>query len=255
MRVAIRCEPLSYYVAKLDAGEPFCSLLYGDGEFQVLMGQRTGQRMQNGELVTEKLEREMLASLDVADPAFLRGTDPNLLNYEAYEGRDFRALHELGTRINHVLAGRAPLEWYDGVVWDRAVRDGDLGPFLGALRGYPTVLVANPALSRFAHERLWGFLPIPERDAVAELDQLEGGILETLDGTRSPRAVVLLCMGIGAIPLAMRLRQKVPHVTILDLGSTFDIFAGLGKERGWRQALYEDKKALKETIRKNLEGS
>ena len=254
MRVAVRCEPLSYYVAKLDAQEPLASLLYGDGEFQVLMGQRTGQRMQNGELVTEKLEREMLASLDVAGDNVLRGTDPNLLNYEAYEGRDFRALHELGTRINHVLERRAPLEWYDGVVWDRAVRDGALGPLFGALRGYPTILVANPALARFAHERLWRFLPIPERDAVAELNQLEGSILESLDGMRSSRATVLLCMGIGAIPLAMRLRRQVPHVTILDLGSTFDIFAGLGAERGWRQALYAEKAALVETIRKNLEG-
>jgi hypothetical protein len=60
-------------------------------------------------------------------------------------------------------------------------------------------------------------------------------------------------MGLGAIPLALRIRKRCPNATVLDLGSTFDVFVGLGAERGWRRELYEDRAKWDDCIRKNLE--
>ena len=88
-----------------------------------------------------------------------------------------------------------------------------------------------------------------ETNACAELTRLESEMMGQLED-----GPVVVCMGIGAIPLIMRLRKHYRDGTYLDLGSTFDVFARLGAERGWRKELYADEAKWKAVVDKNLEG-
>ena len=254
MSVPIVCHPLSWYVGKLERGKPFTSLLYGDGEFMVADGQHIGQTLAFGEVVTEQLSREMRASLTVVGDDIIRGTDPNLINYMDYGGRDIDSFRPVGKRVNALLAKVAPnLDWVDGVMWDVASREGKLGPLLRVLRKRLTVFVGNVKLLPFTEEYLgWG-TAVPDENAAKWLDGFESMLVQW-SGENVHHPVFVLCMGLGAIPLAMRLRKSVPGCTVLDLGSIFDVFAGIGEQRGWRAEMYADPVAWQECIRKNLEG-
>jgi hypothetical protein len=247
-------NPLQPYIDKLERREPFTLLTYGDGEFLVAMGRRTGQRFTHyQEVVTPQLEQELRDSLDVDDPSIIRGTDLNLINWQDYGGGDAANIAEIGKGIDKLLEGRN-IKWADGVVWDTAARDGELGPFLRAMKSRNVTsivsLFGHPALFPFWKTMGWAaFTPVEPKNASSTLDNLEEIAVE------SARAdVYVLCMGLGAIPFIMRLRKRFPQATFLDLGSTFDVFVGLGAERGWRAGLYADKVKWQALVAKHLEG-
>ena len=255
MSVPIARHPLSWYVDKLERGEPFTSLLYGDGEFMVADGEHVGKTLAFGEVVTEQLHREMVASLLEEGANIIRGTDPNLINYMEYGGRDIDSFRPVGKRVNALLAKVAPdLEWVDGVMWDVASREGQLGPLIRVLRKRLTVFVGNVKLLPFAEEYLgWG-TAVPDENAAKWLNGSESMLVQWA-GENVHHPVFVLCMGLGAIPLAMRLRKAVPGCTVLDLGSIFDVFAGIGEQRGWRQEMYADPEHHRVIIAKHLEGA
>lgn len=254
----VRAEPLSYYVDKLERGEPFTSVLYGDGEFYVAARLKTGSRLQHGEIVTPRLEEEMLAALAADGPDLFRGTDPHLIYPETYQGRDGAGLRAMCDRFHTALPGLRDREWVDGVVWDRAARDGELGPLLKALRGRKVFLVGNQKLAeglKACRALLpWGIYVVRPENAAADLDQMTGTILELFDRSYCADMVYVLCCGLSAIPLAMKIRAAVPTATVLDLGSVLDVFAGIGAERGWRAHLYAQPGAREALVAKHLEG-
>lgn len=247
-------HPLEWYVNKLLRREPFSLLTYGDGEWLVMLGEQTGQHFtQYQELVTPSLRNELLASLDDSDPSVIRGTDLNIINWRDYKGNDASSFCPIGQKVEWLLKGRS-MEFADGVVWDTAAKTGNLAPFLRALRGKEVVLVGNPMLKGFEgcqFADLYGFVPIPKFNTASMLNVLEAECVAVRQG-RTP--IYLVCVGLGAIPLVMRLRRQMPEATFLDLGSTFDMFVGLGSERGWRQELYQNQEAWDALIKKNLGG-
>lgn len=252
--LTVAYHTLDWYTAKLRRCEPYSSLLYGDGEFQVLMGERTGQAFTHYcEVVTPSLVTEMWDSLRNPDADLVRGTDPILVHYRDYGGSDYNSVFALGSRIERTLteAGLGDMEMANGTIWETCVRDGLLGPFLQELRDHPLIVIGNSGLKTLARRLdAYAFIDVPETNAAASLDQLERRTLIS----HTPGAVYLLCMGLGAIPLIMRLRRINRDGTYLDLGSVLDVFAGLGSERGWRSELYRDRAAWDALITKNLEG-
>lgn len=247
-------HPLAWYVDKLRSGEPFAYLSYGDGEFLVASGLAIGRKMAFGELVTQAFSAEMRASLDNADPRILRGTDRHLIFPETYHGGDavpFRAMCA-------AWLGRLPdlrvLEWVDGVVWDRVAQDGKLWPLLEALRELRPTLVANrklvEALKPILDPRAYRF--IPETNAYGDIDAIAEWLTRP---SYQPPKVFVLCMGLGASPLTCRLLAKHPDATFIDLGSSLDLFARIGVNRGWRAELYADEAKYRDLVRRNLEGT
>lgn len=254
MHVPVISHPLEWYVDKLIRHEPFVSILYGDGEFMAADGEHIGQTLAFGEVVTEQLCKEMVASLLEPGSDIVRGTDPNLVNHLDYGGSDLDSFRKVGERIDRLLAKyNLNLHWVDGVMWDVASREGKLGPILRILRYRQTIVAANPALKTFVEDNLRStFVAIPTENAVASIDQIESSLIQRADRSMFP--VFVLCVGLSAIPLAMRLRKAVPNCTVIDLGSVLDVFAGIGEQRGWRREMYADKEAWQACIAKNLEG-
>ena len=248
----IRREPLSFYVNKLERREPFSSLLYGDGEFLVASRRRTGRTMQGDELVTPALEDELRQSFAVTGgPPIYRGTDPFLADPDSYGGRDIESVRQSARALTESIPpGLPPFDWYDGTVWDSAVRDGELGPLIRGLNRRRVAVVGNARLVKALPFTNWGGSVVPETNACANLDQLTEELSSTVEDFP-----LVVCMGVGAIPLIMRLRKINPFGTYLDLGSTFDVFARIGVERGWRQELYADEAKWRAMVNKNLEGA
>jgi len=229
---------LQWYVDKIVRGEPFSSLIYGDGEFYVGMGSHTGRKMQYGEIVTKQLEDETRESLTYKHEEILRGTDPILLNYHGYQGRDKVSLHALGQKIVSFLNGFPPIQWVDAVIWENAVRNGQLGPLLAVLQGN-CVLVSNTQLIN-GMKPILGItdtVAVPGNNAFLEIDNIENLLADIL--RKGPR-VCAICMGLGTIPLIIRMlkRSESTGSTFLDLGSNLDVFIKGSSGRGWRNELY-----------------
>lgn len=243
-------EPLEFYVNKLERNEPFSSLLYGDGEWIACLHLRTRERLSYGEVVSVRLEQEMLASLDVVNPNIIRATDLNLVEYQKYKGNDYKSVEAYGIRINHLLNSRGvPITLYDGTVWETASEQGQLSPLLKVLKTKKCLMVAHPVLGAIAHViRPNTFIAIPPTNAYGDIDRIEAEVVAA-----GEHEVYIVCMGLGAIPMIMRLLYYFPNATFLDLGSTFDVFVGL-PTRGWRKELYLDQAKWEETVRLNTEG-
>lgn len=250
-------HPLEFYVAKIEAGEPFCSLLYGDGEFRVALGENNGGKpwTEAAEVITPSLIAETFASMavefhDDGGPV-IRATDLNLIHYRDYQGGDGIGFKALGKKIEPLLQQFPDIVWADGTVWETAAQEGKLGPLIHALQQRETVLVANrtiidtmrPILEP-AHE-----VRVPKSNAGAFIDETETSIAGVLDKD----GLCIYCSGLSTVGLIIRLRRRFPNATLLDLGSTFDVFAKAGAERGWRGELYQDQEAWRALCQRNLQ--
>jgi hypothetical protein len=237
MSLSVREIPMEWFADKLSGGEPLSSLLYGDGELAVLFGLRTGSLFtEYEELVTDQMVREMRDSLDAPGDDVVRGTDAELFDY-------FRP------HFSRVYGGRR-FEFADGVFWDTASREGTLGPVLKALHGRDVVLVANGRLrgvGDFLHPKL--FVEVPPADAYSAVDSLQEKCL-----SHKRPAVYVVCCGLGAIPLIMRLRRDRPESSFLDMGSVLDVFVRGAASRGWRLELYGDRRKWEAVVNKHLDG-
>ena len=249
--MTIQYLPLEWYADKVERGEPFTSLLYGDGEFQIIAGLRTGQTMAYGEVVTERMAEEMTASLEPNDQSLIRGTDPHLIEPETYKGQDADQFQTSCAEYHRLLSGLRERDWTDGVVWDRASRDGELGPFLRALRTRRVVFVGNAVLAASLQPvlRQQASVLVPESNAWAAADSAED-----LCRISREESAYVVCAGLTTIPVIMRLWRVNPLCTYLDLGSALDVFAGIGAERGWRAELYADPSRHQEVVARHLRG-
>lgn len=239
-------HPLSYYVEKLEREEPFSLMMYGDGELAVAMGKVTRRRLSYyQEYVSGEMVDELAAPLkEKVEGAYL-ATDENILNDKYHDSG--KLWPELVSFVGEERSKQ--LDLVDGTIWDHESRLGGLGPFLKELHNHVVVVVGNPALRKagFLHPQL--FVEIPPTNAYGSLTSIE------LSVARFGRpAVYLFCMGLGAIPLIMRMRRRQPEATYLDLGSVLDVFVGLGRERGWRGELYSKSDELAALRAKHLEG-
>ncbi len=232
-------HPLSFYTEKILTRTPYCSSLFGDGEFIVMQPQYIGQLLTpRHERITKQMHGEMIMALFESGENYLFGSEEALV---------IDAAKRLPTKLARRIAS---ISFIDGVIWDRSSREGTLAPFLAALHNRDTILVSNPllhTLTTLLHHR--STISIPPRNAYSEIDRVEE---DCLFATKNiPNPVFLLCAGLMSIPLISRLRKSLPYATLLDLGSSLDIFVGLGEERGWRQELYTDPVAYNKTIENN----
>lgn len=247
-------HPVSWYIQEMAKGRPIVSVLYGDGEFRVIRGAHTGSFYTHyRELVTPTMVEELSRPLRSPHPDYIFGTDPNLINYHLYQGGDKEAIIKIGREIEDSLkslGAAGTVRWVDGVVWDTASRSGEFNELFHYLRKRRVVLVANQRLiNSLTFLRACVIEAIPNKNAFKIIDDLERKL-----GHLRGDYVYLLCMGLGAIPLATRLHYHNPEGQFFDIGSAFDVFGGIGAERGWRNDLYSNRREYQRIIAKHLNG-
>lgn len=122
---------------------------------------------------------------------------------------------------------------YDSSWTEPAVESGEICKLLRALRK-KAVLVGPAILEPVAVLAGWGFVSCHHEDAFAEMAEI---IALVLSGCQADS--IILCCGMAAEPLAMRLNIESPWRNILDLGAILDPLGGR-KSRGYQRNLTDD---------------
>jgi hypothetical protein len=137
---------IQWYADKLMCHEPFTIMRYGDGEWSVIIKNRTICLKQR--LNLPGLRNTMIKSITQAhhDSRYLPACHPN---------------QTMGTNIEVWLAKHQPhwLKWIDSRTFCHASLEGELFPFVNALRHLDVPLIA---IGPPWHVRLSEFLPISE---------------------------------------------------------------------------------------------
>lgn len=229
-----RREPLDYYVGRLKNNQIFSMGLYGDGEARAIQGDFFGESNALGEVYSLELCTALRETLKPKD-GFLYGTDENLIPWI--------------DKVFKKSLGEDYIEndWYDGVVWDRAARLGELGPFIKQLQRMNVVIVGNKHLRELKFLNYGHFIEVSEVNCFNEMPR----IIEECQ-KYNQAGVYLIAVGLPASYLAYRLHGTVVGGFFIDVGGAFDLFVGRGLQRGWRKELWDNKQELEKWRIKNL---
>lgn len=229
----VKMEPLSYYVGRMERNEPFATGLFGDGELIAVERSRVDGKNSINETYTQELCADLEEVLRDCGERYLIGTDPNFVGH-----------HE-----EKQLDSFPQRPYYDGVVWDRSARQGELAPLIRQLRKMKVGMIGGQHLVPLVQ-----MLPIAAHIVIPSVD-CHAKLSSTLEmAAEFDCDVWLLMMGLAAPVAAYRLQQRRPDAFYIDIGSSFDVLVGAGANRGWREELYADPERHAECIRKNLCG-
>lgn len=230
-------QPLEWYVERLKAGEPFTFAGYSDAEWYCMLGLRAGKTTGLGQVLDPahgKLLDRVLRRRH-ADPRWLTAVPECLPKLPSF----------CDGAVDRFLARRriAELTVYerDMVLDDRAARGG-MFPLVAQAREMSCVVVGPEPL----YESLWHVLeyrgyvvtstPNLHREA-GGIERVVAAIRDCWDGRCK---LVLVSAGVSAAVILDALHDEAMDrgVSLLDVGSVWDAFAGLGGQRLWRADLY-----------------
>ena len=225
-RTSLEIEPahrsLAFYVEKLERGEPFAFLRYGDLFSCVVGSLFSGYGFQQ---FTPKLREELAAGLRT-----------NSHHSECIMG--LAPIHHM-VRMGlwgHTAAwlqgnDLTEVEWVETETFNQALYAGLLFPFVRALRFHEVLIVGPRKLKGLLGEALPGarFLEIPSRDAFSVVDRIEAEIRERT----APGGVVSLSAGPTAPILQHRLLET--GLTTLSMGTTWEPFVGWAGHESHRE--------------------
>lgn len=233
----IRNEPLDWYIEKLQKGEHFAVTSMGDGEWIAVFKDRVGSENAEGTVYTKELCDDLASTLAYQADNFFHST-PGDLEYTGLTGRIDKYLQE------HDL----DIEFLDKNVWDKAVRAGELGPFIGEIRRHATCVVSNEAMQGLYFLNARAFVEVGYPNAYENL------VDAVNEAASVDCAVYIVAMGLAGPVFVRELHKRIGNrATIIEIGSCFDIFCGMGGQRGWRSECYIDPRKVLEVRRKNLD--
>lgn len=224
-------KPQEWYIEKLVNRDWFAMGLIGDGELIGAEKSRVDGMNAIEEVFTLPLCNDLDEVLRDAPDNYLIGTDPN-----------FKGQHE-----EKQLDSYPARTYYDGTMWDKAVREGNLSPFIRQLRTMNVGIIGGSHLIPLGWMMgVKTHITIPSVNCYDRLEHVLGCVKEM------DCEVWLLMMGLVAPVAAYRLQKQNPDRFFIDIGSVFDVFVGAGTNRGWRSELYADKTLWKQCVDKNL---
>lgn len=233
--------PINWYIDKLQRGEYFSMGMYGDGEWLGIFHDRIGGKNAEETLYTQELCDELEASLvfDGGEIPFLFATGKGLEHHSV-----------LGNKIDEYLESKGlNIEFVEKDMWDREVREMRFAPFIKQLRQMNVVIVSNKALRELDFLLYDHFMEVGYPNCHEDVDR---AVQECV--VYGKPSVFLVCMGLPGALFVQKLHGKVPQSFILELGSVWDIFVGIGAQRGWRQELYANPAAWEAHKQANLTG-
>lgn len=212
---------LNDIIERLNAHNPFLLLRYGDGEWLDILGRDNPNWTTEHALGFEGLQQELrtsLSELEVGPDTFLTIVAP----------RHIKRLG-LGDSIVRWLSSEAPQthsHWYDGQFLTKASVNGELHPFIEALREQRLLIIGPPHVKHMAHQLpVARFLEIPPHDCYREYDRI---LAEAIDRAPAPGGVITLSAGMVSEALGPALYDALHReVTVMDVGSLWDPFCGV----------------------------
>lgn len=212
--------PLSYYVRQLKNHHPFALARYGDGEITCIF-RHQGHNC-DGHKYFDRLGLDLLGTFEkLHEVPFFYG----LVRVAQKEMPDeIEAIHEV-----------YQVPWVDGTVLVDASRAGELYPFIEAIKQHRRVLyVGPPHLRAFFWQELgfWylgrpgsGYHEIPQKNCYLKFNETFEHIASYIRIDKP--SLVLFSAGMMSNVLINRLWGEFgDRVTMIDVGSLFDGFAG-----------------------------
>lgn len=198
---------LNYYVEKINNGEKFSLARYGDGELNCMWNK--GRKNSNGCIYSPELRSSLLDSFShKKDPAFIYGLQRVLPQDEKL-----------------TLETWPDVVWHDTEIFSEAVANGELYPFIKALRSKQVMVIGNFSIRDVTRDILpnrW-FYEVPPFNAYEERKR----VIETIEWNNKFNKgwVYLFSCGMAANAFIGELHGKVDG-WLLDVGHIWDAFAG-----------------------------
>ena len=240
--------PIRYYVRRLRDGDFFSFAGYSDAEWYCILKYDLGKLTGLGQMLDGPTGDKLLDILKRRqhDPRFLFAV-PKCM----WEWPDFLTA-KTGERIEAILAENdIQLEFYerDMVTDDLAAKAG-LYPLIRQLQRMKVAIIGNPHLQRLDFLKYDKFFEVGFPSFHLE----EGGVQRIVDEVKAygQPAVYLVSAGISAALIIDQLHDVVQNSFLIDCGSIWDTFVGIGGQRRWRSNLYKDPESLRRWVNANL---
>lgn len=189
--------PLSFYCSRLDAGENFKFLRFGDGEFHAYLGSNIviGK---NEHDIYPALTNKIRSIVDNLNPSHYNGLQPYSLTIPSF--------HKIIPYYN----------WHNADVFHNANGAGELAPFFRSLQKRDVVLISNWEKRDF--NTSWGFIRVEDRNCFNDYDYVMYNI-----GDFPPGTVFLFAASRLSVPV---IYDGPEDCTMIDIGSLLDPYIG-----------------------------
>ncbi len=194
----IQNVPLSFYCSRLDVGENFKFLRFGDGEFHSYLG---------SDIVIGKNEHDIYPELT----SKIRSIVDNL------NTSHYNALQPYSLTIPEFQSIIPDINWLNADVFHNASEAGELAPFFRSLQGRDVVLVSNWEKINFINAA-WGFIDVQSRNCFNNYDVVMNRITEN-----SQDKVFLFAASRLSVPV---IYDGPDDCTMIDIGSLLDPYIG-----------------------------
>jgi hypothetical protein len=219
---AIAYKPLGDFLRMLKAKEAFSFSRYWDGELACVVG-RDGMNCDGCHYTPELKEA-------------LRKTLSNNLPY--YHALYFPEHHNGTVNLRaqfeqYLKSTDCRINWYDAMIWQRAVEEGTFHDVTTVLSGRNVVFAGGPHLAsvQTSSPHWWKFYELPAVDAHLKHELILSELLNLIRSIENP--VLVLCAGMESNCLIDDLFPSVgKQCTMLDMGSVWDYKLNL-KTRQW----------------------
>jgi len=223
---------LGFYVEKLQRGEPFSFVRYGDGEWNYLLDREKYVDSKDLQRYVSELHAALTASI----------LEPRMENYYlALQNHGYLGPRGYIPRIDQWLKEhKAPkINWHFGTVFHRASGSGQLWPLIKALQIRPLVMVGPEWLRKLTFAMK--LTSIPPKHCWSSAELVETQLQNVASGS-----VVSFSAGPMAKVLIHRLAPILgQHSWLIDFGSLWDPYCGV-KSRQYHKIMSA------KTIRRNL---
>ena len=135
------------------------------------------------------------------------------------------------------------MEFYEKEVWDLAMKACELQEFWKSLKN--VVFIGNKYHRGLTFLNYEHFIEIGFPNCYTD-GSWERAYEEAM--AHGKPGIYLVSGGLSTALLIQRLHGKIPNSCFLDLGSIWDVFVGIGAQRGFRNYMYEDKERLRQFL-------
>lgn len=214
-RFPVEPTPLAYYTEQIETGQPFTFQRYGDGDWNCIQ------------------RRHGFGDIDALRPG-LRTSIVNSLTHAYRDERYMMSIYVQNFAIDGLdwLEEHVPnMRWHDEAVFGYASRDGQLYPFVKAIRelDVPIVIVGPPMLRAFNAFNVARFVEVsPVQTSAADTyswNDWQRVVRECLEV--SGPAFFTFSMGLATKAVIWELFGKIGQQSwLLDVGSLWDVYVG-----------------------------
>lgn len=244
----LHVKPIEWYVNRLQNGDHFSFAGYSDAEWLCILGLREGGHTALGQTLSSAHGSLLAAVLRRRqhDKRFLFAVPICLLD---------GSMDVFGDGIIDWWLGKHSIimEAYerDSILDDLAAKAG-LYPLIYQLQRMDLCVTGPKELAGLDFLRMKNFVPI----STPNLHMEPGGIDDAVNRVLArPQKVTLVSAGVSAAVIIDKLCDALPVGSFLiDCGSIWDAFVGIGGQRQWRAELYRDEARLIEWKRANVYG-